>query len=189
MAEDTATQRTFTEGEAYALVDQAVVRETAAATERATTAETTVSELQSRIDVLETEKAAEKARADAAEKAIADDKAEREAAAEREAKRTERLEQVATANPHLPLANEDGTPHERADRIVAMSDDAFTSYLTDMREVAAKVTVPPVVPGTIPRATAAFGGDNGGDVNSDKPSVKGLHASRRAVDASVHTSS
>lgn len=176
------TQSTFTSGEAYALVNDAVARETAAANEKVAGLETEKSALQSQIDVLETEKAQAIQRAEAAEKALADDKAEREAAAEREAKRDERIKQVAEANPLLPLKKEDGTDHDRVARIVAMDDESFTNYLADMREVASKAPAKdaPKV-GELPRESAAFGGDSGADPSSDTASVKGVIGARRAL--------
>lgn len=127
-----ADGRSFTEGEAYALVADNVARETAEAKERVTTLTAENTGLQNRIDVLDTEKAAETVRADLAEKAFTDFKTELETEKAREAKRTERTAQVAEAAPGLEMTD------ERATRIVAMEDEMFTSYLTDLREVAAK---------------------------------------------------
>ena len=130
-----ADGRTFTEGEAYALVADNVARETAEAKERNTTLTAENTGLQNRIDVLDTEKAAETVRADLAEKAFTEFKTNLEAETAREAKRTERTAQVAEAAPGLEMTD------ERATRIVAMEDEIFASYLTDLREVAAKAKV------------------------------------------------
>lgn len=196
-----ADGRTFTEGEAYALVADNVARETAEAKERNTTLTAENTGLQNRIDVMETEKAAETARADLAEKAFTEFKANLEAETAREAKRTDRTAQVAEAAPDLEMTD------ERATRIVAMEDETFASYLTDLREVAAKAKVKidpktgkpfavPNVPrdgeepdaddvnektkqkaGAIPRQSAAFHGST----TSTKASVKGLIGAGRAM--------
>lgn len=190
-----ATGRTFTEGEAYALVADNVARETAAANERVTTLEAANTGLQNRIDVVETEKAAEVARAELAEKAFTDFKTNLEAETAREAKRTDRTAKVAEAAPGLEMTD------ERATRIVAMDDEIFESYLTDLREVAAKAK-PKIDPKTgkpmvmpmdpaepdaddkqkasvaVPRESAAFGGDI---TPSTKASVKAFIGAGRAV--------
>ena len=121
--------RTFTEGEAYALVDDAVKRETAAAATRISELEST---LKTANDVLVAEKAAETKRADQAVQALIDfqDGIEQEKA--RVALRTERVAAVADATDLLEMTD------ERADRITAMDEAAFASYVSDLREIAAK---------------------------------------------------
>lgn len=181
--------RTFTEGEAYALVNEAVARETAAEKARVTELEGEKTALQNRIDVLETEKAAEAQRADVAEKAFTDFKDELEAEKAREARRTERLAQVADVAPALEITD------ERSDRIVAMEDEAFASYLADLREVAAKAPADDndgdegaadkgkpkgKGKGAIPRESAAFRG-SGDATDKTKATVRGVIGARRSL--------
>jgi hypothetical protein len=133
--------RTFTEGEAYALVADNVARETAAATERITALQAensdlqtriteTETELHNRIDVLETEKAAAVERAGLAETALTDFKTDIENEKASELRRVDRTGKVADAAPDLEMTD------ERSARIVAMDDEGFESYLSDLREVA-----------------------------------------------------
>lgn len=186
-----AVERTFTEGEAYALVADNVARETAAANERVTTLQAENTGLQNRIDVMETEKAAEVERADLAEKAFTDFKTNLEVEKAREEKLADRTVKVAEVAPLLEMTE------ERSARIVAMDDQIFESYLNDLREVAAKKKdekkddtkdgVDPEEPdaddmpkkkGAVPRQSAAFGGTS---TTSTKASVKGLIGAGRAL--------
>jgi len=151
--------RTFTEGEAYALVADAVQRETAAAATRISELEST---LKSANDVLVAEKAAETQRADQAAQALIDFKDGIEQEKARVALRTERVAAVADATDLLEMTD------ERADRITAMDEAAFASYVSDLREIAAKA--PKEDPKNDPDAAAdAKGGD---DHDEDDPKVK-----------------
>jgi len=123
--------RTFTEGEAYALVDDAVKRETAALRVAADGRE---ADLKSANDVLVAEVAAEVKRADQAAQELIDFKDGIEQETARVALRTERVAAVADATDLLEMTD------ERADRITAMEEAAFASYLSDLREIAAKGT-------------------------------------------------
>jgi hypothetical protein len=198
--------RTFTEGEAYALVADAVQRETAAVTEKVTELEATLAETQAKNDILETEKAAAVSLAESAIKEFEDYKAEQERVKAEAESRAVRLGEVAELNPNLDL-----TKDGRGDRIVAMSDDAYGLYLDTLRESAAmnahawkaggsgdagdcaicgnakgnalhtgKQTA--AAQTVIPRESAAFRGgpidDKGG---STSPSVKGLFGARRTA--------
>lgn len=185
--------RTFTEGEHYALVDDAVKRETASATTRISELDKENIELKNANDVLVTEKAAETTRADEAAQALTNFKGEVEQEKAREARRSDRVAEVTKAAPSLEITD------ERSDRIVAMSDELFTSYLSDLREVAAKKPkldkdgkpIPDANDGDgddkkskpIPRQAAAFGGsdsDNGNN-DSDTGTVKSLIGASRAL--------
>jgi len=159
--------RTFTEGEHYALVDDAIKRETAAAATRVSELETKVTELQNANDVLVTEKAAEMQRANQAAQALDQFKQQIETEKAQEAQRAERTAKVTEVAPALELTQ------ERSDRIVAMSDEVFESYLADLREVAAKSAAKPAdeakkdekkaekaAEGSIPRESAAFAGSD-----------------------------
>lgn len=150
MADDNA--RTFTEGEAYALVADGVSRETAAAQAKIAELETANAALSTQVDTLETEKASAISRAETAEREFAAFKTELEEQAAKEAKRDERLRQVAEANPVLDLTDE-----ARVTRIVAFDDAGFEGYLADMRAVASQNPVtPPATAGGPPRESAAF---------------------------------
>lgn len=186
--------RTFTEGEAYALVADGVTRETAARDTRISELESENTALKNAKDVLETEKAAETQRADQAAQALIDHKDGIEAEKARELLRTSRLATVAEATPWLEMTD------ERANRIVAMDEEVFTSYVSDLREIAAKAPKPDPdaaadakggddkdaddkkKKGGVPRESAAFGGAT--DTNT-KPvgSVKGLLGASRALRA------
>jgi hypothetical protein len=185
--------RTFTEGEHYALVDDAVKRETAAASTRITDLEAELTALKNANDVLVTEKAAETQRADQAAQTLIEFKDEIEQEKAREARRTERLAQLAEAAPLLEITD------ERSDRIVAMSDEVFESYVSDLREVAAKapkddskkdgIAEPDAddedpkkkkAKGKMPRQSAAFGGTDDTTTTS-VGTVKGLIGASRAL--------
>jgi len=189
--------RTFTEGEHYALVDDAVKRETASATTRISELDKENIELKNANDVLVTEKAAETTRADEAAQALIDFKGNVEQEKAREARRTDRVAEVTKAAPSLEITQ------ERSDRIVAMSDELFTSYLSDLREVAAKKPkldkdgkpIPDAADDGddddkksskgkgIPRESAAFGGSDSdnGNGNADTGTVKHLIGASRAL--------
>jgi hypothetical protein len=116
--------RTFTEGEAYALVDDAIKRETAALRVAADEREAI---LKSANDVLVAEKAAETQRADQAAQALIDFKDGIEQEKARVALRTERVAAVADATDLLEMTD------ERAERITDMEEAAFVSYVSDLR--------------------------------------------------------
>lgn len=180
MADEPITPRMFTEGEHYAMQDQAIARETAAAQAEIEELKSANAELSTKVDVLETEKAAAISRAEAAEQTHADYKAELEATAAREAKRDERKRQVAEANPALDLSDETEAGKARVERIVAMEDEAFEGYLADMREAAAANPVtPPVTPGAPPRESAAFTPTPTPTGDEGKASVRSLGDARR----------
>jgi hypothetical protein len=181
--------RNFTEGETYALVEEAVKRETASATTRISELEAQNTELKNAADVLVTEKASEKQRADQAVQALDDFKAQIEQEKAQEARRAERVAKVAEAAPLLEITQ------DRSDRIVAMADDVFESYLSDLREVAAKAPKPEEKKdpkkdekkdaekasegSTIPRESAAFAGS--ADDNKATGTVMGLLGASRAL--------
>jgi hypothetical protein len=176
-----AEPRTFTEGEAYALVSDAVQRETAAVVAEKET-------LTERLTAAETERDAALARATAAEELAATTKtahdefvAGLEAQKAQEAKRTERLAKLAEVAPGLTVEA------ERADRIVAMSDEAFDEMVETVRETAAAKptegsTPPPAAPTGVPRESAAFQGKSPAEGDAATTgSVMGLLGARRAM--------
>jgi DNA anti-recombination protein RmuC len=172
--------RTFTEGEAYALVADHVARETAAANTKVAELTAQNTTLASEKDVLEVRATAAEEKAATAEKALEDHKAEVETQKANEAKRSDRVAKVAEVAPTLKVEG------ERADRIVAMADADFEEYVNTLREVAsANGTQPPAegTPTGLPRQSAAF---QGAPAQGDKPaqsSVKGLFAARAAIAA------
>lgn len=167
--------RMFTEGEAYALVADAVERETASANAEVETLKADNAKLLSERDAAEVRAtAAETAKAEA-DQALVDYKAEIATQKAAEVRRVERLAEVAKVAPQLKLEG------ERADRIVAMEDAHFEEYLTGLREVAGTPGESKPKEG-LPRESAAFGGGKGA-VPGSKPaaSVKGLFSARSAL--------
>lgn len=199
--------RTFTEGEAYALVADGIERETAAVKADLATATGQVTALSNEKDALELRvTAAEEAKANA-EKELEDYKLSIETQKAQEAKRSERTAAVADVAPTLKLEG------ERADRIVAMADADFVDYVTSLREVAAAgphsfkkadngkcaicdaaedAAMHKAAPqkasenGELPRQTAAFGGKTPGAEGTTTTPVKGLFAARAAAKAPAH---
>jgi DNA repair exonuclease SbcCD ATPase subunit len=123
-----ADDRTFTEKEHEALVTDAVRREVASATEET---RREVAELQSKLDVLESEKAAAEQRAADAEKALEDYKAEQARVAEVAAKRDERVAAIKEVSAHLP---DTYFTDERVGRWAEMADDAFDTLVEAQAE-------------------------------------------------------
>lgn len=182
------TGRTFTEGETYSLVESAVARETAEA-------KAANEELTQRLTAAETERDAALARATAAEADAAKAKtdhdefvAEQERVKAQEAKRTERLDALKAAAPMLEVST------ERADRIVAMSDEDFAEHVAMLKETAS--LIPPETDeqkaerekaaqaeadkGKLPRESAAFQGTSpAGDANVGGGSVLKFLGTRR----------
>lgn len=156
-----AEGRTFTEGEAYALVSDAVQRTTASWEGEKTS-------LQERLTAAETERDAAVAAQRAAEDAKAQVESEfqafkdaQEAQKAAEAKRESRLAALKEAAPTLEISD------ERADRIVAMSDEAFDEMVASVRETAAAKGDPGKTPAAsdtgVPRQSAALKGSGVGD--------------------------
>lgn len=195
--------RTFTEGEAYALVADAVERETAAAKAEATTAQGQVTTLSNEKDALTLRvTAAEEAKV-AAETELAEFKAGIETEKANAAKLDIRVAKLAEIAPDLKIEG------ERKDRVLAMADEAFTAYVADLRQVAAmgphafkaegddpaecavcgkgkadgmhKVAAQKAS-AELPRQSAAFSGSTpgAGSSTTDNP-VKGLFAARAAA--------
>lgn len=189
MATDESTGRSFTEGETYALVEQAVQRETASLSVAKTELEREKASLEERIDVLETEKAAAVKRADEAEQAFADykDEAARQVAAAQLL--TDRAALVHEINPDLELTE------SRSKRLVAYSEEDFEGYLDDLRQVAAKKKAPAddgdaddadakkKSKGDMPRESAAFKGAGPDSKDAPTTPVLSLVAAARGLRA------
>lgn len=183
-----AGERTFTEGEAYALVADGIERETAAFKTQVGELTEQVTSLSNEKDVLTQRVTAAEEGKEAAEQALEDYKAEQERIKASEAKREERIAKVTEVAPKLA---EDMTD-ERSNRIVAMTDEAFDEWVADLAAAAPQKaaddgnggkTEPVVDPTTgLPRESAAFkGGKPTGD--TEKPSVLGVIGAKRALHA------
>lgn len=141
--------RTYTEVEHLALMADAVTRETADVAEAKEVAETKVSELSARVDVLEAEKASAETKLSEVQTAFDGFKTEVERAREVEAAKQDRLARVKAANEQLP---DTYFTEERIQRWAEMTEEAFASLVDD---VAAAAGSSPV------KETAAFaGGDS-----------------------------
>lgn len=142
VAEVTENARTFTETEHFALLTDAVARETASLSSDKETLESSITtltgekaELAGRLDVLEAEKqAAEKSHSDAVAE-FTDFKAELEQKAAVEARKTDRVAAVKAASADL---DDTYFTDERTQRWAEMADDAFTALISDLAEAAAK---------------------------------------------------
>lgn len=141
--------KVFTEAQHVALLTSAVERETASLAEVKTELEATnatlvaekaaleaaQTDLQTQIDVLESEKAAEAARAAAAEQALEDHKAEIAEKAAIEERKATRLAAVKAADATL---DDEYLNETRIQRWAEMSDEAFTSLVEDLEAAAKK---------------------------------------------------
>jgi hypothetical protein len=139
----------YTEEQHIAILTDAVQRETASLssvkdelearvevldTEKAAAVTANV-ELQSKIDVLEAEKAAETQRADAAITELSEFKSELETAELIEKAKSERVAAIKAADESL---DDEYFSEERVQRWAEMADDQFTSLVADLTEAAAK---------------------------------------------------
>lgn len=161
----TAT-RTFTEGEAYALVADNVQRETAALTSKNDGLTREVADLQAKLDVAEAAKSAADTARETAEKALEDFKAETVAEREQAARRETRVAKVREVAGHL---KDEFFTDERAVRWAAMDDEAFASYCTELAELAPPKPEGAATTGaTAPRETAMAGTQVTGDAGKSK---------------------
>ena len=166
-----ADERQFTESELQAIIADRVGREVASLNATLEEKDAAIADLTTRLG--EQVQARETAEADAAtaRQEFADFKAEQERTAELAAKRTERVAAAKEAAPHLPTDYfEDDA---RIERLVAMSDEGFASYVTELgdhakvaasagsalppRETAMTGSTPKVGTETAPAARAFFG--------------------------------
>ncbi len=145
------TPRTFTEDEHLAVLADRVAKETASLNSTVEALTTEKADLAAKLDVAEAARVALDAEKAAAVKDFEDFKASLEAEKAALAKKDERLVAAKAAAAHLPetfFADED-----RVNRIVAMSDDAFTGYVADL---GATNSAPATTEGA-PRETAVNG--------------------------------
>lgn len=122
-------ERTYTEAEHFALMSDAVSRETAQVTEELASVTTERDELAARVDVLEAEKAAEVTAREAVQAEFDKYKDELEAAAEVEARKGARKAAIGEVAGKLP---EDYFTDERVTRWAEMSDEQFENLLDDL---------------------------------------------------------
>lgn len=125
-------ERTYTEAEHFALLTDAVSRETANATAEAASK---ITELESKVDVLEAEKAEAVTKAEKAEQDLIDFKAELELAAEIEGRKEARVAAVREIS--LTELPDTYFTDERVSRWAEMADEQFNSLLDDMAASAA----------------------------------------------------
>lgn len=170
--------RTFTEGEAYALVNDGVQRETAALTATVAEKDARITELSNTNDILTAEKAAAVTAQQGAVQELADYKTQVETDKAREASRVTRLAEVAAASPALDVTEDTEDGKARIARILAMADDVFAGYLTDLRAVSPQKAAVAKTAAPAPRQSAAFAAAPDG---SEAPSVKGLLGARRGL--------
>lgn len=158
--------RTYTEVEHLALMADAVTRETASLTEAKESAETTVTTLTTRVDVLEAEKAALETKVSETEKAFDEFKAELERREAIETAKQERVDAVKAANDALP---ESYFTEERIQRWAEMETAAFEAYIADITALAAAPKE---------KETAAFSGGES-PTETKQVTVGSIFAARR----------
>ena len=193
--EGTSTAVDLNAPEIVAVVKDRVERETAELRTRAESAEKARDEAQTKIDVLEAEKAAAVQAKEAAEKAAADLKADVEAEKASATNRDARKAALREVAAHLSddwfaqeVAAGDGKV-ARIDKIARMSEDEFTEYKGEIAAAFEGVTVAPAAggsstsSGTPPRETAMAGSSaagNGGTGAAQVPASKRFLSGVRA---------
>lgn len=125
-------ERTFSESEMLTLAADRVTRETAELTGKVTELEAANTELQNKLDVAEAAKVAAETKAQETQTAFDEFKAQIEGEREAAAKRDERVSQLREAASHL--SDKFFEDEDRVARIVAMSDETFAGYLSDIKE-------------------------------------------------------
>lgn len=181
--------------EIVAVVKDRVERETAELRTRAEQAESALTTAQTRVDVLEAEKAAAEQAKVAAETELASVKTEIEnerASASNKESRTAALREVAA---HLSdswftqeVAGAGGVTTSRIDKIARMTDDEFAEYKGEIASAFAGITVAPAAggqqtTGQPPRETAMAGSasaGNGGSGTAQVPASKRFLSGVRA---------
>lgn len=147
-------KRTFTEGEAYALVADNVQRETAAHVATIETLTSEKAELESKLELAEAATATEKARADGAiewhDAVLAGIESEKAQLGLKD----ERVAKVKEVAPHL---KDDYFTAEKASRWCALDQEAFDAYVGDLKEIASGSPAATAHTSTPPRETAMQG--------------------------------
>lgn len=162
-----ADDRTYTEAEHTALMADAVRRETAELTGTKDSLEKANSDLTSRVDVLEAEKASAEKSRDDVQKEFDDFKADIERAKAVEDAKKDRLDRVKAAAEHLP---DTYFTDERIQRWAEMSDESFTTFVADLTDV---------TPTTAVKETAAFNGGQNPTGKTDKVTPASIFTARR----------
>lgn len=154
MADD---NKTYSEDEHIAILADRVARETASLTAERDQLSTEKAELENKLDVTESAKVAAETAKDNAERELAEFKEQVKAREEAAAKKDERLAKAREVAKHLDAAFFED--EKRIERIVAMSDELFEGYVSDLASTA---TVPGNGTTSIPRETAMAGAAAGG---------------------------
>jgi chromosome segregation ATPase len=160
-----ADPKTFTEDEHLAILADRVTKETAELTGTVETLTTERNELQNKLDVAESAKAAAEQERDQAKQELTDFRTEveeREAAAQRKEARLGQVKEVAAH-----LGDDFFADDKRVERIVAMSDEGFEGYLDDLKATAPSKTT---TSSTAPRETAMAGAGSS-TADEGKPSA------------------
>lgn len=147
-----ADEKTFSEQEHLAILADRVTKETASLTAERDQLASEKTELENKLDVEATAKAAAEKRAEEAEQALDEYKSEVEAERESAKKKDERVAKAREVAGHL--ADDFFEDDKRVERILAMSDEGFEGYLADLG--AASKSAPKTTT-TIPRETAMSG--------------------------------
>lgn len=147
-----ADDKTFSEQEHLAILADRVATETANLTAERDQLVTEKSELENKLDVEVTARAAAEQRATEAENALVEFKSQVEADREAALKKTERVDKAREVAKHLD--DKFFEDENRVARIVAMSDEGFEGYLSDLAE--ASKAAPATTTG-VPRETAMAG--------------------------------
>ena len=145
---DTAEGRVFSEDEMTAIIADRVQRETATLSDENAS-------LQNKLDVEIAAREAAEQRATTAEQSLADFKAEIAAREEAAKRKDERITKIRESASHLP--EEFFTDEARITRIVAMDEDTFSGYLSDL--AAASVQAPSTNDPTQPPRESAMRGE------------------------------
>jgi chromosome segregation ATPase len=131
------TDRTYSAEEHQALLEAAVTRETATATQRIADLEAELESTRSKLDVSEAAVVTEKAARETAEQSLADFKSETEAREAAIARSGEREKKVREAAAHLDDEKFNAyATEERKARWAGLSDDAFAEHVAEIAELA-----------------------------------------------------
>jgi len=153
--------KTYTEEEHLAVLEARVNRETADLTAELDQLKSDKAELETKLDVETAAKVAAEQKATQSEEAFAafkTDIADREAAA---AKKDERLTKVRESAKHLD--EKFFEDEKRIERIVAMSDENFEGYVSDLASTSVGTTTTTTTTPAVPRETAMKGKSAGGE--------------------------
>lgn len=148
-----ADPKTYSEDEHIAILTDRVAKETATLTAERDQLNSGITELETKLDVETSAKAAAELRAQEAEKALEDFKAQIETEREEAARKDTRVAKLRESAQHL--GDDFFGDEKRLARIVAMKDEDFEGYLADLT-VTAKAA-PAGTTSTVPRETAMKG--------------------------------